>query len=113
MARVGVYGTVAYSVARRTREFGVRLALGARRADIGRLVLAEAARLLATGIVVGTLAAVALTRLLGTLLYGVRPSDPWTLAAIVLVVAAATFVAQLTPALRATWVDPSTALQAE
>jgi ABC-type antimicrobial peptide transport system permease subunit len=113
LAMVGVYGTVAYSVARRTREFGVRLALGARRADIGRLVLAEAARLLATGIVVGTLAAVALTRLLGTLLYGVTPSDPWTLAAIVLVVAAATFVAQLTPALRATWVDPSTALQAE
>jgi putative ABC transport system permease protein len=113
LAMVGVYGTVAYSVARRTREFGVRLALGARRADIGRLVLAEAARLLAIGIVAGTLAAIALTRLLGTLLYGVSPSDPWTLAAIVLVVAAATFVAQLTPALRATWVDPSTALQAE
>ncbi|HEX2443580.1 MAG TPA: ABC transporter permease [Vicinamibacterales bacterium] len=113
LAMVGVYGTVAYSVARRTREFGVRLALGARRADIGRLVLAEAARVLAIGIIVGALAAIALTRLLGTLLYGVSPSDPWTLAAIVLVVAAATFVAQLTPALRATWVDPTTALQAE
>ncbi|MGH9314416.1 MAG: ABC transporter permease, partial [Vicinamibacterales bacterium] len=113
LAAIGLYGTVSYMVARRGREFGVRMALGARRADIARLVLSEGTQLVAAGLIAGGLGAVALTRLLGSLLYGVTPSDPVTLGAIVAIVAAAAIAAQVVPLLRATSTDPSTALHAE
>jgi putative ABC transport system permease protein len=113
LAAIGLYGTVSYMVARRGREFGVRMALGARRADIARLVLSEGTQLVTAGLIAGSLGAVALTRLLGSLLYGVTPSDPVTLGAIVAIVAAAAIAAQVVPLLRATSTDPSTALHAE
>jgi putative ABC transport system permease protein len=113
LAMVGVYGTVAYTVARRTREFGVRMALGARRADIARLVFLEGGGLLAAGVVIGAAVAIAVMRLLDRLLYGVAPGDPVTFVAIVSLVAAATVTAQLVPVFRATTVDPSRTLQAE
>jgi putative ABC transport system permease protein len=113
LAMVGVYGTVAYSVARRTREFGIRIALGARRADIARLVFHEGSGLLLAGVALGSGGALVVTRLLGRLLYGVAPGDPVTLAAIVALVATAASMAQAVPMLQATGVDPSDALQAE
>ena len=113
LAMIGVYGTVAYTVARRTREFGVRIALGAQRADIARLVCFEGGFMLLAGVALGGVGAVVLTRLLQRLLYGVAPGDPLTFGAIILLVAAATFAAQLVPTMRATAVDPSRAMQAE
>jgi hypothetical protein len=113
LAMVGVYGTVAYSVARRTREFGIRIALGARRADIARLVFHEGSGLLLAGVALGSGGALVVTRLLGRLLYGVAPGDPVTLGAIVVLVAIAASIAQAVPMLQATAVDPSEALQAE
>ena len=113
LAALGLYGTISYMVARRGREFGVRMALGARRADIARLVLSEGAQLVAAGLVVGGLGAVMLTRLMDSLLYGVKPSDPVTLGAILVIVAAASIAAQIVPLIRATSTDPATALHAE
>jgi len=113
LAMVGVYGAVAYSVARRTREFGIRIALGARRADIARLVLREGIGLLVAGVVIGSGGALVVTRLLRRLLYGVAPGDPVTLAAIVALVVIAASIAHAVPMLAATAVDPSEALQAE
>jgi putative ABC transport system permease protein len=113
LAALGLYGTISYMVARRGREFGVRMALGARGADIARLVLSEGTQLVAAGLVVGGLGAVVLTRLMDSLLYGVRPSDPVTLGAILLIVAAASIAAQIVPLIRATSTDPATALHAE
>ena len=113
LATVGVYGTVAYTVARRSREFGIRVALGARRADIARLVFLEGGGLLAAGVGIGGAVAIAVTQLLDHLLYGVAPGDPLTFVAIVSLVAAATMAAQLVPAFRAASVDPSRALEAE
>jgi putative ABC transport system permease protein len=113
LAAIGLYGTISYMVARRWHEFGIRMALGARRADIARLVLSEGLQLVVAGLVVGGLAAVALTRLMDSLLYGVRPSDPITLAAILVVVALVSLAAQVGPLVRATSSDPATALHAE
>jgi putative ABC transport system permease protein len=113
LAMVGVYGTVAYMVARRTREFGVRIALGARPLDIARLVFLEGSGLVAVGIVVGGVIAMAVSGTLARLLYGVAPGDPATFAVIVSFVAVANFAAQLVPAFRATAVDPLRALDAE
>jgi putative ABC transport system permease protein len=113
LAAIGLYGTIAYMVARRGREFGIRMALGARRADIARLVLSEGMQLVVAGLVAGGLGAVALTRLMDSLLYGVKPSDPLTLAAILVVVAVASIAAQILPLLRATSTDPAVALHAE
>jgi macrolide transport system ATP-binding/permease protein len=113
LVAIGIYGVTSYTVTQRTHEFGVRMALGARRADIARLVLSEGTQLVAAGLVVGGLGAVVLTRLMDSLLYGVRPSDPVTLGAILLIVAAASIAAQIVPLIRATSTDPATALHAE
>jgi putative ABC transport system permease protein len=113
LAAIGLYGTIAYMVARRGREFGVRMALGARRSDIARLVLSEGMQLVVAGLVVGGAGAVLAGRLMDSLLYGVEPSDPVTLAAILVVVAVASIAAQIVPLLRATSTDPATALHAE
>jgi putative ABC transport system permease protein len=113
LAAIGLYGTVSYMVARRGREFGVRIALGARRFDIARLVLSEGTLLVAAGLAAGGIGAVALSRWLDSLLYGVTPSDPVTLGAIAAIVAAVALAAQIVPLLRATSTDPASALHME
>jgi len=113
LAALGIYGVTAYSVARRTRDIGVRLALGARRSDVLRFVLAEGLRPTLWGGAVGLVAAFALTRALRRLLFGVTALDPltYTIAAIVLVFAA--LLAAYVPARRAARIDPVIALRVE
>ena len=113
LTSVGIYGQMAYSVAERTREIGIRLALGARRADIFRLVVRQGLLLAAAGIAAGLAASFALTRLLRGVLFGVGASDPATLASVSLLLAAVAFLACYLPARRATRVDPMVALRYE
>jgi predicted permease len=113
LAIVGVYGVVAFAVARRAREFGVRLALGARPAQILALVLRQASRLTAAGVAVGLAAGLAATRVLGSVLYGVSPSDTWTFAGVALTLTAVTVAATVLPASRALRVDPVVVLRDE
>jgi ABC-type antimicrobial peptide transport system permease subunit len=110
---VGLYGLVAYTVTRRTNEIGVRMALGAGRRAIARLVLRETGVLVAIGACLGTLLALGASRAAATLLFGVRPSDPLTLAAAVAVLAAIALAASYLPARRATRIEPVNALRAE
>jgi predicted permease len=110
---LGTYGVIAYSVVQRTREIGVRMALGATPANVLRLVLLEACRLLVIGIVIGLVGALAATRLLGGLLYGVRPNDPLTFFLVFGAMISAALMASYMPARRATKVDPMVALRCE
>ena len=113
LATVGVYGVISYSVAQRTRELGIRIALGARRAHLVRLVLGQGLGLAGVGVAVGVVAALAATRLLSSLLFGVSPTDPATFAAIALLLLAVAAAASLVPARRAARADPMAALRAE
>lgn len=113
LAIVGVYGVVAYGVSQRQPEFGVRLALGARRQDIMRMVVRQSMWLVGGGAVAGALLAVPATRALRSLLYGVLPGDPLTLGAVALLVVGAGALASSLPAWRGTAVDPMSALRAE
>ena len=113
LASVGIYGLVAYSVAQRTREFGVRIAFGAERRDVLLLVLSHGARLTLLGIGLGIVASLAVTRLLATLLYGMSATDPTTFAAVALLLALVALAACYLPARRATRVDPMVALRSE
>jgi ABC-type antimicrobial peptide transport system permease subunit len=108
---VGIYGVVSYSVTQRTRELGVRMALGAATADTLRLVLGRSLRLVAAGTVCGLVASVAVTRVMSGLLYDVSPLDPVVFAGVSVLLAAAGLVASLVPARRATRVDPIEALR--
>ncbi|MBX6365432.1 MAG: ABC transporter permease, partial [Gemmatimonadetes bacterium] len=110
---VGVYGVLAYAVGRRTREIGVRMALGAEAGRVRRMVLAEGGRLAGAGVALGLGGSLAGRRALASLLYGVRPSDPATLLASALLLALAALLAAALPALRATRVAPAVALRAE
>lgn len=111
LAATGIYGLIAYSVAQRTREFGIRMALGARPRDLLRQVLDEGLRLTFLGVVFGLLGALALTRLLEALLFGVSAFDPVTFGAVPLLLAAAAGLASYLPARRASLVDPAMALR--
>jgi predicted permease len=111
LATIGTYGVVAYAVSSRTRELGIRMALGAMTRDIFRMVLRQGVVMVTAGIGLGLLAALALTRLLTGLLYGVGPGDPATLVTVSLVLAAAGMAACAIPALRATRVDPAQTLR--
>ena len=113
LASVGIYGVMAYSVVQRTREIGVRRALGAQTGSLLRLVLGEGMRLAAIGFAIGLAAAVALTRFAASLLYGVAPTDPLTFAGALGALSAAALIACCIPALRALRVDPVTALRYE
>jgi putative ABC transport system permease protein len=110
---IGLYGVIAYTVSLRTREIGIRLALGAGRSDVLRMVLGEALQFVALGSAAGLLAAFALTRFMSTLLFNVRPSDVLTYAAITTILAFVTLAASYMPARRATSVDPLVALRYE
>jgi putative ABC transport system permease protein len=113
LAIVGVYGVVSYLVAQRTREIGIRVALGAQRGQVLRLVVLGAMRPVAAGLAVGTVGAIFAARLLGTLLYTVKPGDPAVVAGIALMLAVAAIAASLVPGARATRVDPITVLKVE
>ncbi len=113
LAVLGVYGVLAFSVAQRTAEFGVRLALGASPADLARLVLRQGARLVVLGIGVGLAGYLALSSVVGTLLYGIAATDPLTLALAPLVLALAALAACLVPVRHAVRVNPLEALRAE
>jgi predicted permease len=113
MGVVGLYGVVAYSVSQRTREIGVRMALGAQRSTVYRLILKEAGWLTAVGIVVGLLCSLAAAALMRKLLFGIQSWDVPTLAAVAAVLAVAALVASYIPARRAASVNPLDALRAE
>ena len=110
---VGLYGVIAYSVSQRTREIGVRMALGAQRSSVYKLVLSEAGRLIGMGIVVGLAGAVGAAMLMRTLLFGVQVWDVETLVAVALVLGVSAMVASFIPARRAASVNPTEALRAE
>jgi putative ABC transport system permease protein len=110
---IGIYGVVSYSVVQRTSEIGIRAALGALPGDVLRLVLSRALALAGIGLAIGSVAALAATRLLSTLLFRVRPYDPLTFCAVALLLAAVAAAACVIPARRATRIDPMTALRHE
>ena len=113
LGAVGIYGVIAYITARRTREIGIRMALGAQAADVGRLVLGHGMVLAGTGIVIGLVAALVVTRLIRALLYDTSPTDPLTFAAVVPLLGAAALLACWVPARRAMRADPVVALRCE
>jgi predicted permease len=113
LASIGVYGVLSYAVAQRTQELGVRIALGASRGDVLRLVLGQAARLAGTGIVVGVAGAALVTRVIETLLYNVSATDPLSFALTAAFLGLVAGVASYVPAWRATVVDPLVALRSE
>jgi len=113
LSAVGLYGVIAYSVAQRTREIGLRIALGADNRSVERLVVGAGLRLTAIGLILGVGGALASTRLLSGLLFGVSPADPASFVAIALLVAAVALMASWLPARRAVRIDPITALRAE
>jgi putative ABC transport system permease protein len=113
LAAIGTYGVIAYAVTSRTREIGIRVALGARPADVLGLILADGLKLTVAGLALGLAGAFAASRVLGSLLYGVTPHDPTTFAAIATLMAAVALLATYLPARRALRVDPVVALRTD
>jgi putative ABC transport system permease protein len=111
MAAIGIYGVMNYLVIQRTREFAIRVSMGATRAEVLRLVLSRAAALIGAGTCLGLAGSVGLVRLIATLLFGTAPLDPLTFAAAPILLAAVALAASYLPAWRATRVDPMVALR--
>jgi hypothetical protein len=109
----GIYGLLAYLVTQRTRELGIRIALGAQRTRLMAMVLRQAGGMLIAGLAAGLLLAYVTSRLVSTLLYGVKPHDPWTMAAVTLILLMGGLAAACIPARRAAGVDPMVALRSE
>jgi putative ABC transport system permease protein len=108
---VGIYGVIAYSVGQRTHEFGIRMALGAQRHQLLLLVMRQSVWTLAVGLTVGVGGAIAVTRLMGSLLFGIGPADPVTLSLMAAVLMMVALIASYIPARRAAEVDPMAALR--
>jgi putative ABC transport system permease protein len=113
LAAAGLYGVVSYAVARRVREIGIRMALGARKSDVLRTVLGQELRWLTFGLVTGLAGAWLLARFLRRMLFGIEPGDTWTFAGVVGLLAAVALAACWNPASRAVRIDPLTALREE
>ena len=113
IAAIGIYGVMAYSVAQRTQEIGIRMALGAAQRDVRRLIVGQAVRLTVIGLGIGLAGAYALTRLMASLLFGVKPGDPPTFIGVTVILAASSLLAAWLPAERAARVDPMVALRTE
>jgi putative ABC transport system permease protein len=113
LSAVGIYGVISYSVAQRTGEIGIRAALGAGRGNLLSLILRNGILMTGTGLVIGFLGALGLTRLLATLLFGVEPWDPLTITSVAGILSCVGLLACYVPARRATKVDPAVALRYE
>jgi putative ABC transport system permease protein len=113
LAAIGIHGVLSYGVSQRRREIGIRMALGARRPDLVRLVLRQGLALAAAGLLVGFLGAIAFTRLLSNQLFGITASDPLTLGAVALLLGLVALAATVSPAHRAASVDPVVTLRSE
>ena len=113
LTSVGIYGLISYFTSKRVREFGIRMALGAQREDIYRMVIGEGLRLAAGGVLIGVGCAFLMTRMLGSLLYGVGSNDPLTFASVTLILLAIALLAAFVPASRAVRVQPMVALRLE
>ena len=113
LAAVGIYGVMSYSIAQRTREFGIRMALGAQRSDVLKLAVGQGLKLVLIGVVMGLVGAFILTRMMASLLYGVTATDSLTFVSVSSVLIAAGLLASYLPARRATKVDPMIALRCE
>src|SRR5262249_10130730 len=113
LSALGIYSVLSYLIARRTHEIGVRLAFGARRVQVLGMVLNEGLRMTLCGVVIGLFGALAVTRIMASLLFGVRPNDPLTFAAVALLSSVVALLACFIPARRAMKVDPMVALRYE
>jgi ABC-type antimicrobial peptide transport system permease subunit len=113
LALVGVYGVVSYAASQRTQEIGVRMALGANRGQIMRLVLGRGLVLIAAGIVVGVVCALSVSHLMANLLFNVSPSDPATFVGVSLLLGTMALAASYVPAFRATRIEPAIALRGD
>jgi ABC-type antimicrobial peptide transport system permease subunit len=113
LGSVGIYGVISYVVSQRTREIGVRMAMGAEQRDVSRMVLKQALTLAGAGVVIGVAGAMGLTRLMSSLLFGVSAMDPVTFGSVAVVLSAVVLLASYVPARRAAKVDPVVALRFE
>ena len=111
LAAVGIYGVMSYSVAQRTREIGIRMALGAQRSDVLKMTIGQGLKLVGAGVAIGLVAAMIVTRVMTSLLFGISATDPLTFVSIGAMLLAVSLLASYIPALRATRVDPMIALR--